>query len=75
MVLNRTTQIRSPNTNDNRARATPRHEPSLQREPTEDEIRARAYEIYRARGNEEPGHEREDWERAERELRDRRVRN
>jgi len=39
--------------------------------PTEDEVRRRAYEIYQARGG-EPGHEREDWDQAERELRQKR---
>ena len=37
-------------------------------EPTEEEIRQRAYEIYLARGG-APGHEVEDWLQAERELR------
>ncbi len=37
-------------------------------EPTEEEIRLRAYEIYVARGA-EPGHEVEDWLQAESELR------
>ena len=36
--------------------------------PTEEEIRRRAYELYRERGS-EPGHELDDWARAERELR------
>ena len=35
--------------------------------PTAEEIAQRAYEIYLARG-EEPGHDQEDWLRAEREL-------
>ncbi|HKC11889.1 MAG TPA: DUF2934 domain-containing protein [Vicinamibacteria bacterium] len=37
--------------------------------PPADEVARRAYEIYLARGG-EPGHEREDWLRAERELRE-----
>ncbi|HXB54206.1 MAG TPA: DUF2934 domain-containing protein [Vicinamibacteria bacterium] len=37
--------------------------------PSADEVARRAYEIYLARGG-EPGHEREDWLRAERELRE-----
>ena len=36
--------------------------------PPEEEVRRRAYELYLERG-EEPGHELEDWTRAERELR------
>ncbi len=40
-------------------------------EPTEEEIRQRAYEIYLARGG-APGHEVEDWLQAERELRSQR---
>jgi len=36
--------------------------------PSEEEVRRRAYELYRERG-EEPGHELDDWTRAERELR------
>ncbi len=39
-----------------------------QHEPTEEQIRQRAYEIYLARGS-APGHEVEDWLQAERELR------
>lgn len=35
--------------------------------PTQDEIARRAYEIYLERGG-APGHELEDWTRAEREL-------
>lgn len=35
--------------------------------PTEDEIRQRAYEIFQARGG-EPGHGVDDWLQAEREL-------
>ena len=42
-------------------------------EPTEEAIRARAYEIYLARGQ-EPGHETEDWSQAESELRNPSVR-
>jgi hypothetical protein len=38
-------------------------------ETTAEEIARRAYEIYLARGR-EPGHEREDWLRAEKELRE-----
>jgi Protein of unknown function (DUF2934) len=41
-----------------------------QRHPTEDEIRERAYQIYRAR-NGDPGDEIDDWFRAEAELRGR----
>ena len=37
--------------------------------PTPQRIAARAYELYLARGQ-EPGHEQEDWLRAERELTD-----
>jgi len=36
--------------------------------PTEEDIRRRAYELSRERGG-EPGHELEDWVRAEQELR------
>jgi len=36
--------------------------------PSDEEVRRRAYELYRERG-EEPGHELDDWTRAERELR------
>jgi len=39
-------------------------------EPTEEEIRVRAYQIYLHRGR-QPGHEVEDWVRAENELRHR----
>jgi len=42
----------------------------LRGEPPEEDTRARAYELYEARGRAE-GHDTEDWERAERELRDR----
>ncbi len=41
-------------------------------QPTEDEIRIRAYEIYSAR-NGDPGSEVGDWLKAEAELRDRRT--
>jgi len=41
--------------------------PALQDPPTPEEIAERAYEIYLARG-EAPGHDQEDWLRAEREL-------
>ena len=41
---------------------TPQHEPS------DEEVRERAYEIYLARGG-VPGQEMEDWLQAERELR------
>lgn len=41
---------------------------TLSPEPTMDQIRARAYEIYLARGG-RPGDSREDWLQAERELR------
>lgn len=37
--------------------------------PPADEVARRAYEIYLARGG-EPGHEQEDWLRAEKELRE-----
>ncbi|HUR62582.1 MAG TPA: DUF2934 domain-containing protein [Candidatus Thermoplasmatota archaeon] len=40
--------------------------------PSEDEIRARAYAIFQARGA-QPGREAEDWAQAERELRARAV--
>jgi hypothetical protein len=39
------------------------------RTPSHQQIAARAYELYKARG-EVPGHEQEDWLRAERELSD-----
>jgi len=42
-------------------------EQALRREPSEEEIRHRAYEIYLARGG-APGDEVEDWLQAEREL-------
>jgi len=41
---------------------------ALRHEPSEEEIRHRAYEIYLARGG-APGGEVEDWLQAERELR------
>ena len=41
----------------------------LRGEPPEDDTRARAYELYEARGRVE-GHDAEDWERAEHELRE-----
>jgi len=37
------------------------------REPTEEEIRKRAYQLYQERGR-EPGRDQEDWDRARREL-------
>lgn len=46
----------------------PAHADPARREPTEEEIRLRAYHIYLERGR-APGHERDDWFRAERELR------
>ena len=55
------------------SRLEPRDEPesSDQRDsPTEDEIRARAYDLYLKRGRTHGGHE-DDWFRAERELRKR----
>jgi hypothetical protein len=42
----------------------------LLQDPSEHEIRQRAYEIFILRG-EEPGSEQADWEQAERELRQR----
>lgn len=42
--------------------------PAPRREPTQEEIRKRAYELFEKR-NREPGHEKEDWAQAERELR------
>jgi hypothetical protein len=39
-----------------------------------DEIARRAFEISLRRGSDEPGHEEEDWLRAERELREERAR-
>jgi hypothetical protein len=36
--------------------------------PSEEEIRRRAYDLYEQRGG-EPGRDKEDWERAKRELR------
>ncbi len=47
------------------------HEPmqeAARREPTDEEIRQRAYEIYLARGA-TPGYELDDWLQAESELR------
>jgi len=44
-----------------------RKSPSAGSEPSRDQIAMRAYEIYLERGG-EPGHELEDWTRAEREL-------
>ena len=44
-------------------RQTPQHEPS------DEEIRQRAYEIYLARGATPDGYELDDWLQAERELR------
>lgn len=74
MVMNRPTQLRSnPNANETARTVAPVN--AAPREPTEEEIRKRAYEIYLERGNNEAGHEAEDWERAARELRERRVRN
>jgi hypothetical protein len=40
---------------------------SSESQPTREQIAMRAYEIYMERGG-EPGHELEDWTRAEREL-------
>jgi hypothetical protein len=40
---------------------------STERQPTQEEISLRAYEIYLERGS-TPGNELEDWTRAEREL-------
>lgn len=48
-----------------RQAAQPAHDPGR---PSEEDIRRRAYELYQQRGG-EPGHEQEDWDRAERELR------
>jgi hypothetical protein len=45
----------------------PGPKPTEARRPSEDEIRRRAYEIYVERGG-TPGHEFDDWIRAEREL-------
>ena len=42
----------------------------LRGEPTEEDTRVRAYELYESRGREQ-GHDAEDWERAERELSER----
>jgi hypothetical protein len=53
------------------AKAAPSPEarnPNLQREPTNDDIRQRAYEIYISRAN-GPGDEVQDWLQAESELR------
>jgi len=44
-----------------------RKSPSVASQPTRDQIALRAYEIYLERGG-APGHELEDWTRAEREL-------
>jgi hypothetical protein len=46
--------------------------PATRYEPTEDEIRARAYQIYLDRGG-RPGNEIDDWYQAECELRPRRA--
>jgi hypothetical protein len=54
----RTTRKRSPKTRQN----------PLPTEPTEEQIRARAYQIYLARGT-APGSPGEDWRQAEMELR------
>jgi hypothetical protein len=51
-----------------RARADSGVQPSAIREPTVEEIRIRAYEIYCARGG-QPGRELDDWLEAERQLR------
>jgi len=51
-----------------KARSPKPGRPRAQPAPTEDEVRALAYQIYQARGG-EPGHELEDWLQAERELR------
>jgi hypothetical protein len=56
MPRSQTTTIKHEN------RAAPRG-----REPTEEEIRVRAFEIYLARGA-QPGREQDDWEQARREL-------
>jgi hypothetical protein len=45
----------------------------LARQPTQDEIRGRAYEIYLERGG-EPGREAEDWVQAEHDLKSQRSR-
>jgi hypothetical protein len=37
--------------------------------PTHEEIARRAYELFEKRGG-EPGHEQEDWQQAEKDLRD-----
>lgn len=50
------------------ARAASTAQQPRAREPTADEIRIRAYEIYCARGG-EPGRELDDWLEAERQLR------
>ena len=42
-----------------------------QSEPVEEQIRRRAYEFYEARGRED-GHDLEDWQRAEAEIKIRR---
>ena len=42
----------------------------LRGEPSEEDTRVRAYQLYEARGR-KPGHDTEDWERSERELRER----
>ena len=46
--------------------------PEKPTEPTEEQIRLRAYQFYEQRGR-EPGHDVEDWMRAEHELRSRRA--
>jgi hypothetical protein len=56
-----------PSAQPTRAPAAP-SAPSARREPTADEIRQRAYEIYVRRGG-APGRDIDDWAAAERELR------
>ncbi|HXT12606.1 MAG TPA: DUF2934 domain-containing protein [Candidatus Angelobacter sp.] len=49
-----------------------RHEQPSEKYPDRAEVAQRAYELYEARGR-EPGHELEDWLRAEQELEQRAV--
>lgn len=62
------TRTRQPRTT--RTRTAPRNAVPTAPQPTEDEIRARAYEIYLARGA-APGDPEADWRQAEAELRGR----
>ena len=56
------------NHNAGKTRATPKTPASSNASPSEEQIRARAHEIFLKRGG-TPGHALEDWVAAERELR------